>query len=155
TSAQRSRLLRFESISCSRPEQALFRFGGQRRILDPGSRGDGVAVHPRACGLPRRPDWPILRAMRVVKTVAGMSRLAVQWKGEGSDVGFVPTMGYLHEGHLSLVRRARKLVGRRGKLVVSVYVNPTQFGPNEDLARYPRDLTRDLQLCRAEGVDVV
>src|SRR5213078_466651 len=63
-------------------------------------------------------------------------------------VGFVPTMGYLHEGHLSLVRRARKLVGRRGKLVVSVYVNPTQFGPNEDL-------TRDLQLCRAEGVDVV
>jgi len=93
--------------------------------------------------------------MRVVKTVAGMGRLAAQWKREGLKVGFVPTMGYLHEGHLSLVRRARKLVGRRGKLVVSVYVNPTQFGPNEDLARYPRDLARDLQSCRAEGVDVV
>jgi len=64
-------------------------------------------------------------------------------------------MGYLHEGHLSLVRVARRRVGRAGKVVVSIYVNPTQFGPQEDLSRYPRDLKRDLKLCRAEGVDVV
>jgi pantoate--beta-alanine ligase len=64
-------------------------------------------------------------------------------------------MGYLHEGHLSLMRRARQAVGRRGKVVVSIYVNPTQFGPREDLARYPRNLARDLALCRGEGVDVV
>jgi len=64
-------------------------------------------------------------------------------------------MGYLHEGHLSLVRAARRRVGKAGKVVVSIYVNPTQFGPKEDLSRYPRDLKRDLQLCRAEGVDVL
>jgi len=64
-------------------------------------------------------------------------------------------MGYLHEGHLSLVKRARRAVGAGGKVVVSVYVNPTQFGPNEDFARYPRDLKRDLQLCCAAGADAV
>lgn len=64
-------------------------------------------------------------------------------------------MGYLHAGHLSLVQRARREVGRRGKVVVSLYVNPTQFAPHEDLARYPRDLARDRQLCRAAGVDVL
>jgi pantoate--beta-alanine ligase len=64
-------------------------------------------------------------------------------------------MGYLHAGHLSLVRQARKLVGPRGIVVVSIYVNPTQFGPREDFAAYPRDLTQDSQNCRREGVDVV
>jgi pantoate--beta-alanine ligase len=64
-------------------------------------------------------------------------------------------MGYLHAGHLSLVKRARKPVGKNGKVVVSIYVNPTQFGPKEDLSRYPRDLKRDLKLCRDEGVDIV
>jgi pantoate--beta-alanine ligase len=64
-------------------------------------------------------------------------------------------MGYLHEGHLSLVRIARRRLGKTGKIVVSIYVNPTQFGPKEDFSRYPRDMKRDLQLCRAEGVDVV
>lgn len=64
-------------------------------------------------------------------------------------------MGYLHAGHLSLVRTARRAVGPRGKVVVSIFVNPTQFAPTEDFSRYPRDLKRDLRLCRAEGVDVV
>jgi pantoate--beta-alanine ligase len=64
-------------------------------------------------------------------------------------------MGYLHAGHLSLVREARKRVGKAGRVVVSIYVNPTQFGPKEDFSKYPRDLKRDLKLCRAAGVDVV
>jgi len=64
-------------------------------------------------------------------------------------------MGFLHEGHLRLMRRARKLVGRSGVVVVSVFVNPTQFAPHEDFAAYPRDLRRDLRLCRDTGVDVV
>lgn len=84
-----------------------------------------------------------------------MQRLALGWRRRGIRIGFVPTMGYLHEGHLSLVRRARRSVGRAGKVVVSIYVNPTQFGPSEDLSRYPRDLRRDLQLCRKQGVDLV
>src|SRR5580765_6394151 len=93
--------------------------------------------------------------MQVVTSVAAMQRFAKKWQRTGTRVGLVPTMGYLHAGHLSLVSRARKLVGRRGKVVVSIYVNPTQFGPKEDFSRYPRDLTRDLDLCRAAGVDVV
>lgn len=93
--------------------------------------------------------------MRVVTSAAGMQRLAKQWQRRGVRIGFVPTMGYLHEGHLSLVRLARRRVGSAGKVVVSIYVNPTQFGPKEDLSRYPRDLKRDLRLCRAEGVDIV
>jgi len=93
--------------------------------------------------------------MRIVTSVAAMQRQSSQWRLRGRRVGLVPTMGYLHEGHLSLVRAARRRVGKAGKVVVSIYVNPTQFGPKEDLSRYPRDLKRDLQLCRAEGVDVV
>lgn len=93
--------------------------------------------------------------MRIVTSVAAMQRLARQWRRGNARVGLVPTMGYLHEGHLSLVRAARRRVGKAGKVVVSIYVNPTQFGPKEDLSRYPRDLKRDLKLCRAEGVDVV
>jgi pantoate--beta-alanine ligase len=64
-------------------------------------------------------------------------------------------MGYLHEGHISLVRRARKAVGTFGKVAVSIYVNPTQFAPTEDLSRYPRDLERDSRLCRQAGVDLL
>jgi pantoate--beta-alanine ligase len=84
-----------------------------------------------------------------------MQRLARQWQRAGQRIGFVPTMGYLHAGHLSLVREARKRAGRAGRVVVSIYVNPTQFGPKEDFSKYPRDLKRDLKLCRAAGVDVV
>ena len=93
--------------------------------------------------------------MRIVTSVAAMQRLARKWKGQGRSVGFVPTMGYLHEGHISLVRTARQRVGKRGVVVVSIYVNPTQFAPAEDLAHYPRDLPRDKKLCRDAGVDVV
>jgi pantoate--beta-alanine ligase len=84
-----------------------------------------------------------------------MQKLAATWRSKGLRIGFVPTMGYLHDGHLSLVRRARQAAGPRGKVVVSIYVNPTQFGPKEDFSRYPRDLARDLRLCREAGVDAV
>jgi pantoate--beta-alanine ligase len=93
--------------------------------------------------------------MRIVDSIPAMQRSARRWKRAGLRVGFVPTMGYLHDGHLSLVREARRRVGPAGKVVVSVYVNPAQFAPTEDLSRYPRDLQRDLKLCRAAGVDVV
>lgn len=93
--------------------------------------------------------------MRIVSTVAAMQTLARRWKRAGGKIGFVPTMGYLHAGHMSLVKRARQAAGKNGVVVVSIYVNPTQFAPTEDLAKYPRDLPRDLKLCRAEGVDVV
>ena len=93
--------------------------------------------------------------MRIISNAAAMQKRALQWKRRGIRVGFVPTMGYLHAGHLSLVREARKHVGKNGKVVVSIYVNPTQFAPTEDLAKYPRDLRRDLKLCRNAGVDVV
>jgi pantoate--beta-alanine ligase len=84
-----------------------------------------------------------------------MQRWALESRRSGVRVGLVPTMGYLHEGHLSLMRRARRLVGSSGRVVVSIYVNPPQFGPGEDLSRYPRDLDRDKALCRRAGVDVV
>jgi pantoate--beta-alanine ligase len=84
-----------------------------------------------------------------------MQRLAQKWRRAGKRIGFVPTMGYLHAGHLSLVQRARRAVGKNGAVVVSLYVNPTQFGPAEDFSKYPRDLHRDFKLCRAAGVDVV
>ena len=84
-----------------------------------------------------------------------MQRLARRWKRAGVRVGLVPTMGYLHAGHLSLVERARRCVGRRGQVVVSIYVNPTQFSPQEDLSRYPRDLAHDTRLCREAQVDLI
>ena len=93
--------------------------------------------------------------MRIVQSVPAMQRLALNWRGQRVKIGFVPTMGYLHAGHISLVERARRQVGPRGKVVVSIYVNPTQFGPTEDFSRYPRDLSRDARLCRTAGVDVV
>jgi pantoate--beta-alanine ligase len=89
--------------------------------------------------------------MRVVTTTAELVETRTGW-GRDGQVGLVPTMGYLHTGHLSLVERAR---AESGTVVASIFVNPKQFGPSEDLARYPRNLPRDLQLLEAGGVDVV
>jgi pantoate--beta-alanine ligase len=94
-------------------------------------------------------------SMRIIRSAARMQRLARLWQQGHRRVGLVPTMGYLHEGHLSLVRSARRMVGPEGVVVVSLYVNPTQFGPQEDLARYPRDFHGDRRACRQAGVDVI
>lgn len=93
--------------------------------------------------------------MKVIANVNVMQSRARAWKRAGIKIGFVPTMGFLHAGHLSLVREARKRVGKTGVVVVSIYVNPTQFAPTEDLAKYPRDLKHDLKLLRKLGVDLV
>lgn len=90
--------------------------------------------------------------MIVVKSVEEMQKLADLWRRDGKVIAFVPTMGYLHEGHLALMRTARK---EGDVLVISIFVNPIQFGPKEDYARYPRDLERDLKLAESVGVDVV
>lgn len=81
--------------------------------------------------------------------------MALGWRREGKTIGFVPTMGYLHEGHLCLIRKARQIVKPEGIVVASIFVNPTQFAPHEDLANYPRDLQRDKDLCKEGTVDVL
>ncbi|MDF7798239.1 pantoate--beta-alanine ligase [Pontiellaceae bacterium B1224] len=90
--------------------------------------------------------------MKIIKSPEEMQRIALDLKRSGKTIGFVPTMGFLHEGHLSLMRVARS---QCDVLVVSIFVNPTQFGPNEDLDAYPRDFERDEQLCESELADIV
>jgi len=89
--------------------------------------------------------------MRIIDKVSEMQRMADAWRAEGQRIALVPTMGFLHEGHLSLLRTARKLAD---KTVISIFVNPTQFAPNEDFDSYPRNLQRDIDLSTAEGVDL-
>ena len=88
----------------------------------------------------------------LVKEIKELRNLIKTWKREGLSVGFVPTMGALHEGHESLIKKA---VEENDKVVVSVFVNPTQFGPNEDFDSYPRDINKDLALCLNAGANVV
>lgn len=90
--------------------------------------------------------------VKVIRSPAAMQKLAGKLRRKGTYLGLVPTMGYLHEGHLSLVRRANKDCGF---VVVSIFVNPTQFSPKEDLKKYPRDFARDLKLLSKLKVDVV
>ncbi len=90
--------------------------------------------------------------MRVVKSISSLRKILAQSRAKGQKIGFVPTMGYFHEGHLQLMRRAKK---ECDLCVVSIFVNPTQFGPKEDLSRYPRDLKRDTLLCQKENVDIL
>ena len=90
--------------------------------------------------------------MKIVGTVKEVREQVKEWKKQGLSVGFVPTMGYLHEGHKSLMDAARK---GNDKVVVSIFVNPMQFGPTEDHATYPRDLDHDAALCESAGVDLI
>ena len=90
--------------------------------------------------------------MQVTKTVEETRRQVKQWKKEGKTIGLVPTMGFLHEGHASLIRKCRE---QNDIVVVSDFVNPTQFGPNEDLEAYPRDFERDSALCESLGADLI
>lgn len=90
--------------------------------------------------------------MRTITTVREMQMIALRLKREGKSIGFVPTMGYLHEGHLSLLKAARK---ENDVTVLSIFVNPLQFGPKEDLATYPRDFDRDSKLAEQEGNDFI
>lgn len=90
--------------------------------------------------------------MKVTTTISETREQIRAWKKEGLTIGLVPTMGYLHEGHASLIKKCRK---ENDRVVVSVFVNPTQFGPNEDLEDYPRDFARDSALCESIGADLI
>ncbi len=90
--------------------------------------------------------------MNIVSTVKEVREQVKEWRAQGLSVGLVPTMGYLHEGHKSLIDKA---VEQNDRVVVSVFVNPIQFGPTEDLATYPRDLDRDAALCESAGADLI
>jgi len=90
--------------------------------------------------------------MKIIKTVKEMQSFSEALRNQGKKIAFVPTMGFFHEGHLNLMREGRK---RGDCVVVSIYVNPTQFGPNEDFSSYPRDFERDCELAEGVGVDVI
>lgn len=90
--------------------------------------------------------------MNTVKAIDEVRKIVKQWHQEGLSVGFVPTMGYLHEGHKSLIEKS---VSQNDRTVVSIFVNPMQFGPTEDLASYPRDPEHDRQLCESAGADLI
>ena len=90
--------------------------------------------------------------MRIYEEISKIRETVTAWKKDGLTIGLVPTMGYLHEGHKSLIDTARR---ENDRVVVSVFVNPMQFGPSEDFASYPRDLEKDAKLCEDAGVDVI
>jgi pantoate--beta-alanine ligase len=90
--------------------------------------------------------------MKIIRSIKQMQEASKSIKQKGKTIGFVPTMGALHEGHLSLIRRARK---DNDKVVVSIFVNPAQFGPKEDFKKYPRQLKIDAAFCKEEGADII
>ena len=90
--------------------------------------------------------------MKTANTIKEVRSIVKEWRASGLSVGLVPTMGFLHEGHASLIKRAHE---ENDRVVVSDFVNPTQFGPNEDLESYPRDFDRDCKLCEEMGADLV
>ncbi len=90
--------------------------------------------------------------MQIINSIPEMQTFSKKLQRSGKTIGFVPTMGFLHEGHLSLIDEAQK---RCDEVIVSIYVNPTQFGPNEDLDTYPRDFERDAALCEERGVTAI
>lgn len=90
--------------------------------------------------------------MVVAETITDVKKYVREWKENGETIGLVPTMGYLHEGHASLIKKARE---QNDRVVVSDFVNPTQFGPNEDLEQYPRDFEADKKLCEGLGTDLI
>lgn len=90
--------------------------------------------------------------MEVVRTIAELKSIVRKVKSEGKTIGLVPTMGYLHEGHMALAKKARE---ENDVVIMSIFVNPTQFGPNEDYESYPRDLERDRKIAESVGVDIV
>jgi len=94
----------------------------------------------------------LFTAMQIITTISEMQSLADSLRKQGHAIGFVPTMGFLHEGHLSLMREARR---KCDHVIASIFVNPTQFGPAEDFERYPRDEEGDTRKCRSAGVDVL
>jgi pantoate--beta-alanine ligase len=90
--------------------------------------------------------------MNILKDIQGMKAAMQKWRERGHGIALVPTMGYFHEGHLALMKRAGELAD---KVVVSIFVNPAQFGPGEDLDKYPRDVERDMRLAEGVGVDAI
>ena len=97
----------------------------------------------------------IERNLKIIRTTRAIRREATAVRASGRTIVLVPTMGCLHEGHLSLIRRGRKLAGTKGTVVVSIFVNKTQFGASEDYGSYPRTLKRDTALCHEHGADIV
>ena len=90
--------------------------------------------------------------MEIITTIENIRSIVNHWKDKGYSIGFVPTMGYLHDGHAALIDQARK---DNDKVIISIFVNPTQFGENEDLNSYPRDINRDKSLCEAHKADII